>query len=40
MFSAVSEDGKCSRPDRDYMILRFVFVSKLNFTLSFEVAVE
>lgn len=34
------EDGKCFRPDRDYMILCFVFVSKLNVKLSFEVTVE
>lgn len=34
------EDGKCLKPDRDYMILSFVFVSKLNVTLCFEVSVE
>lgn len=34
------EDGKCLKPDRDYMILSFVFVSKLDVTLCFEVSVE
>lgn len=33
-------DGKCLKPDGDYMILSFVFVSKLNVTLCFEVSDE